>query len=73
MALERVEAPIPGKILSVDVSVGSSVKEGDVICTLESMKMQNPILAPLDGVITEVAISVGQVVEAEALLAIIEY
>ena len=72
MAQENVEIPIPGKILSVNVSQGSEVKEGDVICTLESMKMENPILAPCSGTITKLEISAGQVVEGGQLVCIIE-
>jgi len=47
MAQEIVEVPITGKIISVNVKPGDQVQEGDVICILESMKMENPILAPL--------------------------
>ena len=72
MAQENVEIPIPGKILSVNVSQGSEVKEGDVICTLESMKMENPILAPCSGTITKLEISAEQVVEGGQLVCIIE-
>ena len=72
MAQENVEFPIPGKVLSVNVSQGSEVKEGDVICTLESMKMENPILAPSSGTITKLEISSGQVVEGGQLVCIIE-
>lgn len=73
MAQETVEVPIAGKIISVNVKVGDTVKEGDVLCTLESMKMENPILAPLDGTITKVEISADQVVKPGDIIAIIEY
>ena len=73
MAQERVECPITGKIISVNVSNGSVVEEGDILCLLESMKMENPILAPVAGTVTELNLSPGQVVEAGDLLAIIEY
>ncbi len=73
MAKEIIEVPITGKILSVECKLGETVKEGDVICYIESMKMENPILAPVAGKITEIQISVGQVVEAGKLLATIEY
>ena len=73
MAQDRVEFPIAGKITSVNVSPGSVVKEGDVLCMLESMKMENPILAPEGGTVTEINLSVGQVVETGSLVAIIEY
>ena len=73
MAQEKVEFPITGKITSVDVTQGSVVKEGDVLCFLESMKMENPILAPVGGTVTQIALSSGQVVEVGDLVAVIEY
>jgi len=73
LAQENVEFPITGKITSVNVSQGDKVSEGDVLCLLESMKMENPILAPVSGTVTKIDLSVGQVVEAGDLVAIIEY
>jgi len=73
MAQEKVEFPITGRITSVNATQGSVVKEGDVLCLLESMKMENPILAPVDGTVTEITISSGQAVEVGDLVAIIEY
>ena len=73
MPQERVEFPITGKIISVNVQQGSMVNEGDVLCFLESMKMENPILAPVGGTVTKIELSPGQVVEALDLVAIIEY
>jgi len=73
VAQEVVEVPITGKIIEVNVKSGDVVKEGDVLCMLESMKMENPILAPVDGTVTEVPISTGQAVEVGNLIAIIEY
>ena len=62
-----------GKIISVNVSEGSVIEEGDILCMLESMKMENPILAPVGGKVTKLSISPGQVVESGDLVAIIEY
>ena len=73
MPQEIVEVPITGKIISVDVKPGDEVKEGDIICILESMKMENPILAPLDGTISQVGINADQVVKPGETIAIIEY
>jgi|TARA_Y100000310_G_C19978151_1_gene488520 biotin carboxyl carrier protein len=73
LAQEIVEVPITGKLTSVEVKVGDAVQEGDVICYIESMKMENPILAPLAGKITEIQVSAGQVVETGKVIAIIEY
>jgi len=70
---EVIEAPIPGKILSVAVIVGGSVNEGDTVCVIEAMKMENPILAPVKGSITQVGVSPNQVVKTGQLIAVIEY
>ena len=55
------------------LSQGDEVKEGDVLCLLESMEMENPILAPVDGTVTQVEIDVEQVVKPGETIAIIEY
>jgi len=73
LAQEKVEIPITGKITSVNVKEGDSVKEGDVLCLIEAMKMENPILAPVSGKVTKVGVSAGQVVETGELAAVIEY
>ena len=73
MARETVEVPITGKIIDVNVKAGDTVKEGDVLCILESMKMENPILAPVDGTIILVGVAVEQVVKPGEVIAVIEY
>lgn len=73
MAQEIVEVPITGKVTSIEVKVGDVVQEGDVICFIESMKMENPILAPVAGTITEIKVTAGQVVETGNLIATLEY
>lgn len=73
MAQETVEAPLAGKIIHVHVKPGDRVKEGDVLCTIESMKMENSILAPVSGSIKEIRIAPGQAVKAHDILAVIEY
>ena len=73
MAQETVEVPLTGKILKVLVKAGDSVKEGDVLCILESMKMENPIVSPVDGTVVKVGVSVDQVVKTGELVAEIEY
>lgn len=65
---EKVCAPMPGTILSVNVSNGSAVKKGDVLMILEAMKMENEIMAPCDGTVTSVAAAKGAAVESGALL-----
>ncbi len=73
MAQEIIEAPLPGRVLQVNVSVGNTVEEDGVICTIEAMKMENPVLAPVKGSVVEVAVSPGQVVKVGGKLAVIEY
>lgn len=73
MALETVEAPLTGTIIDVKVSVGSNVRERELICLIESMKMENPIFAPVSGTVKEVRVSPGQRVKNREVLAIIEY
>jgi len=62
-----------GKIIEVNVKAGDKVSEGDVLCILESMKMENPILAPVDGTIVQIDVAPDQVVKPGENIAIIEY
>ena len=73
MAQEIVEAPITGKVISLETKVGDTVQEEDTILYIESMKMENPIIAPVAGKIAEIAVTVDQVVNTGDKLAIIEY
>jgi len=73
MAQEVIEAPLPGKIIRVEVTVGNTVEEGSVICTIEAMKMENPILSPAKASVLEVAVSPGQVVKTGEKIAVIDY
>jgi len=73
LAKETVEVPITGKIISVEVKAGDKVKEGDVLCVLESMKMENPIVSPVDGTVTSVGVKEDQVVKPGEVIAVIEY
>jgi len=73
VAQEKVEVPITGKIISIDVKVGDKVEEGDIICILESMKMENPITSPVDGTVAEITAKADQVVKPGDVVAVIEY
>lgn len=55
----NVTAPMPGNLVSVKVSVGDSVNEGDVLCILEAMKMENEIMAPKGGKVVAVSVTAG--------------
>ncbi len=65
---EKIAAPMPGTILSVNVAAGDAVKKGQVLMILEAMKMENEIMAPCDGTVTSVAAVKGAAVESGALL-----
>jgi acetyl-CoA carboxylase biotin carboxyl carrier protein len=71
MATE-VTVPMVGKIVNVLCKVGDKVAEDDQIATLEAMKMEMPIVAPVAGVIKEINVTAGQEVDADTILAIIE-
>lgn len=66
---ERIEAPMPGKILDVKVSPGQAVKKGDVLVILEAMKMENEIVTPSDGVVAGIHVASGDSVVSGTLLA----
>lgn len=59
-------APIQGKILRVEASVGDQVEAGDVVMILEAMKMENEIMAPTAGTIGQIFVSDGETVDAGA-------
>lgn len=72
VAGENVCAPMPGTVLSVKVSVGQSVKKGDVLCVLEAMKMENEIYAPRDGEVVAVSATKGESVESGKVLVVLK-
>ncbi len=64
-----VTAPMPGKILGIKAEPGKAVAKGEAIIILEAMKMENEIVAPSDGTVATIDVSVGDSVEAGATLA----
>ena len=68
---EAVTAPMPGNILKVNVNVGDAVKEGQVLVVLEAMKMENEIMAPKAGTVTQVVVTKGSTVDTGAPLVVI--
>ena len=70
---EVVEVPMAGRVTSVNVKVGDHVEENDVLCVLESMKMDNPIVAPVKGTVVAVGVTPNQTVEAGKMMAVIEH
>jgi acetyl-CoA/propionyl-CoA carboxylase biotin carboxyl carrier protein len=71
-AHDEVRAPMQGTILKVLVSEGQEVEAGDLICTLEAMKMENHIVSPREGKVTELNVEAGATVDTGALIAVIE-
>ena len=63
-----VNSPMPGTILDIKVAVGQAVKEGELVCILEAMKMENEIYAPCSGSIAQVLVTKGQSVDTGAPL-----
>jgi len=67
-----IVAPMPGKVIAVEVTAGQAVTRGQKLLTLEAMKMEHSLTAPFDGVVAELNASAGQQVQVEALLVRIE-
>ena len=67
-----IQAPMPGKILAVNVVPGESVAGGSVLLILEAMKMENDILAPTDGNVKAVKVQNGDTVNTGDLLVVLE-
>ena len=65
-------APMPGKVTSVDVSLGEKVTKGQRLLTLEAMKMEHGLFAPFDGTVAELNAVAGAQVQVDAVLARIE-
>ncbi len=64
----HLRAPMPGLIVAVPVTEGQQVKRGQVILILESMKMQNEIKAPRDGIVGRIRVKAGETVEQKQTL-----
>ena len=72
MAETQVFSPMVGKVVAVHVKVGSVVKENDPVVTIESMKMELPVPAPVGGTVKDVFVNEGDVVESDTALLTIE-
>ena len=68
---ERVNAPMPGNILKVEVNKGDKVKAGQILVILEAMKMENEIVAPKAGTVAQVVVKVGEKVDTGATLVVL--
>ncbi len=67
----QVKSPLPGSVIKVLVSEGQAVKRGDTLLTLESMKMENAIMAEQDGTVKQIAVTPGQNVMQDDLLIVL--
>jgi biotin carboxyl carrier protein len=67
-----VKSPLPGNIFKINVSVGDSVKKGDVLLIMEAMKMENNVLAEKDGSIKEIKVKEGEAVLQNDVLLTLE-
>ena len=67
----KVKSPLPGSVIKVLVSEGQAVKKGDTLLTLESMKMENPILAENDCTVKQILVSAGQNVMQDDVLVVL--
>lgn len=65
----KIEAGAAGKVFKIESTVGAAVKKGDPILVLEIMKMETPVVAPEDGTVASINVSVGDMIESGALLA----
>ncbi|MEL7684474.1 acetyl/propionyl/methylcrotonyl-CoA carboxylase subunit alpha [Citromicrobium bathyomarinum] len=65
-------APMPGKVIALDVAEGDSVTAGQRLMVLEAMKMEHSLTAPFDGTVTQLSASEGGQVQVEAVLCVVE-
>ena len=66
-----LRAPMPGKIVATPAKAGDTVTKGQPVVVLEAMKMEHALVAPFDGVVGEIGVSVGDQVVADAVLAVV--
>jgi acetyl-CoA carboxylase biotin carboxyl carrier protein len=69
---EEIRAEMVANVWKVVASAGDSVSEGDTLVILESMKMEIPVLCDSDGVVAQLAVNEGDVVQEGDLIAVIE-
>jgi len=65
----KIEAGAAGKVFKIEKKVGDAVKRGDAVVIVEAMKMEIPVVAPQDGTVASIDVTVGDAVEAGAVLA----
>ncbi len=70
--MANVEAHITGTVWKVECKVGDVIAEGDIVVTLESMKMEMPVEAEEPGTVKEIVCEEGQAVREGATLVVLE-
>lgn len=65
----KVTAGAAGKVFKIEASVGQKVAKGDAVVIIEAMKMEIPVVAPVDGTVASIDVAVGDAVEAGGVLA----
>jgi biotin carboxyl carrier protein len=70
--MAELVAPMPGAVIAVHRSAGDRVEAGAAIVTLEAMKMEHAVLAPVDGTLTEIGVRAGDQVTRGQVLAVVE-
>ena len=68
----KIEAGAAGKVFKIEVKQGQAVKKGETVVILEAMKMEIPMVSPVDGTIASIDCAVGDAVEAGSLLATVD-
>ncbi|MFG2055338.1 biotin carboxylase N-terminal domain-containing protein [Micromonospora sp. NPDC048930] len=71
LAAGSLLAPLPGAVTRVHVEVGQRVAAGDLLLTLEAMKLEHPVLAPTDGVVADLPVPAGGQVDTGTVLAVV--
>ena len=69
---KTVESPIQGSVVNVKANVGQTVKKGDVLIVVEAMKLENDVVSPYDGVVSEILVKKGEGVTAKQPIAVIK-
>ncbi|MFW9597227.1 MAG: acetyl-CoA carboxylase biotin carboxyl carrier protein [Paludibacter sp.] len=69
---KAIKSPLPGSVIKVMVTEGQSFKEGDVLMVMESMKMENNILAERSGTVVKICAPAGSAVLQDADLFLVE-
>lgn len=71
MASIEITSEITGNVWKVEVSVGDTVSEGQILVILESMKMEIPIMSTEDGIVSELHVQEGDVIQEGEVVAVI--